>query len=322
MLLPRLFRLPWPSPTQLRASLPQPNWLLLGLTALALGFSGCRGESSRAFHLLIISVGELDDADLQSVDPKRHPNLHAWLQTSTRFRAVQTERSDGLSTTASQLTGLRAEEHGAGQVLVDGEVTWTQLAPEQTPMAEYFIEHGYNPGAVVGGEPFYDPAFGLNQGFREYESIPANAEATALLGVDWIDSHIKQPFFCFIGLRSDPEGDLDARLTELDRAVGHLLGALARHGVLESALVILTANRPRNAGSTLPLLVKAPRQTTAAQDLREVYPYHLPQLILQHATLPVAAVRPNSYLKHPLPDPLPDLTPSNGDSENSDSNHE
>ena len=275
----------------------------LGLVLLAFGATACRGESHRAFHLLIVSVGALDDAALDAVDPKLHPNLHAWKQISTRYSRVQVEHPDGLATTASQFTGLRAEEHGAGFATEGGEAGQHPLDAEQTPMAEYFIEHGYNPGAIVGGETFFDPKFGLDQGFREYEWIPADAEATALLGVDWIDSHIKQPFYCFVGLPTDPNANQETRLAQIDRALGHLLGSLTRHGIMDSALVVVTANRPSTPHAPIPLGIKAPRQSQKAQDSREIRPYHLPQLILQHATLPVAAVRPNSYLRHPLPAP-------------------
>ncbi len=290
-------------------TLLRPARFLWPMALCAALLPGCSGETSRAYHLLVISVGAMDDADLDALDPERHQNLLAWLQVSTRFAPVPAERPDGLTTVASQWTGLRAEEHGAGR---DGE-RWVPLGADQTPMAEYLIEHSYNPGAILAGEPFYDPQYGLQQGFREYQWIPSGAEETALLGVDWIDSHVKQPFFCFVGLRSDESKAPAARWQEIDRALGRLLGALRRHGIFDSTLVIVTAHAPRTAGQGMPLLIKAPKQTQAARDARSVHPYHLPQLILQHAALPVAAVRPNSYLQHTLPAPQPsqeDATPT------------
>ena len=257
----------------------------------------CGGQPGRAYHILVISLGTLDDGDLDQLDAARHPNFSAWLQTSTRFQALPVEAQDGMATTASMWTGLSSAEHGA-RTLEDG---FDPLGPKQTPMAEYLVEHSYNPGAILGAEAFYDPQFGLNQGFPDYQWISAGADQVAFLGSDWIDHHVKQPFFCFVGLHGDVEKPLDDQLVELDTALGVLLSTLGKHGILDSTLVVLTAHRPRTAEQGIPLTIKAPQQKTAQVDSRAIHPYHLPQLILQHAALPVAAVRPNSYLLHPLP---------------------
>ncbi|HRV82634.1 MAG TPA: hypothetical protein P5218_14455, partial [Planctomycetota bacterium] len=240
----------------------------------------------------------VDAQDLEGLDPARYPNLTQFLATSTRFTDYRAEGRDDMANLASMLTGLDPEEHGAG---AQG-TGWTALAPAHTSLPKYLIEHTYNPGAVMAGAPFLDPQYGLNQGFREYEWIPGDASELAALGVDWIEHHYKQPFFYFVELPlSETDAPLD--LDGADAALGILLRSMGSLGLLDQACIALTALGPRTASAdgTLPLCIKAPLQQASAIDGRAVRQVHLPILLLQYAALPVAAVRPGAYLKHPLP---------------------
>ena len=276
-------------------SFPRPwAWALWVLT-LTLACSPGQGVPGKAYHLLVISLGSLDDKDLDNLDPQQHPNLTQWLNTSTRYTNFLPQGTDALANLASLFTGLEPSEHGAN---LAGD---SPLKEGITPLAAYLIEHTYNPGAVVPAEPALDPKYGLAQGFREYEILDGDAASLALLGVDWIEHHVKQPFLCFVALPSGGE-DSPVDLKELDAALGELLRCMAEQGVLQNSLVAVTAHTPRTPGQSLPLMIRSPRQSQPALDPRHLSQVHLCQLILREAALPVAAVRPAIYLTHPLPE--------------------
>ncbi len=251
---------------------------------ILLGACGSGSESTdKAFHLVVIAMGQGGSSNAADL-----PNTAQFEKISTSFALAPSSPAPPLRTSASMLTGLTPGEHGAG----NGPEGDSKLEADQTPMAEYLVDHGYNTSAVLSSDCNMPPESGFNQGFGDYQAIPGGATDLAVLASDWIEHHYRQPFFVFVHMPvTAPAADAAARG---DEALGMLLKSLASHGLLDSALVVL-----RNPDGRL--LIKAPGQRAAKADPRSIHDHHLPQLVLEHMALPVAAVRPNSYFTHPLP---------------------
>ncbi len=256
---------------------------------MCLGACGAgNGPSGRAFHVIVVNLGQGEISGAQAL-----PNLEEFAKTSTSIALTADPAAPPLQSTSSMLTGLTPEEHGAGL----GPEGNSPLAPEQTPMAEYLLDHGYNTSAVLASDCNMPPESGLNQGFGDYQAIPGSATDLAVLAEDWIEHHHRQPFFLFVHMPVSAASSAAEGAIGEDEALGVLLRVLASRGLLDSSLVVV--RRPDG-----PLMLKAPGQRIARTDPRVVHDYHLPQLMLEHMALPVAAVRPNSYFTHPL-EPLP-----------------
>ncbi|MCA9002691.1 MAG: hypothetical protein KDB61_12260, partial [Planctomycetes bacterium] len=118
------------------------------------------------------------------------------------------------------------------------------------------------------------------------------------LAAEWLKRHRVQPFFLWMQF---PQAAPDA-----DGALGIVMRELAAQRLLDSSLIVLTGNH----GSTHMLLRKTPSQRQAVTDPRPIAPYQMPQFLLEHMSLPVAAVRPAAYLRHPIePAMVKDGTP-------------
>ncbi|MDF1836721.1 MAG: sulfatase-like hydrolase/transferase [Planctomycetota bacterium] len=256
--------------------------------ALLLALAACGDEDggeAKAFHVVLISMDGVRATDAT-------PNLTQFGRTSTGFPDLPSSEASTLAKVATMLTGLLPTEHGAGV----GEQGTSILGPEQTPLPEYLIDHGYNTSAIIASDLGLNPESGLDQGTRDYQTLPGSAGDVSVLAEDWINRHWRQPFFLYLHL--PPAGEDEAAQT--DEALGLVLRTLAARGLLDQSMVIVTGDH----GTSRTLQIKAPSQKTSDSDPRSVRPEHLPQLLLRHMALPVAAVRPNSYFTHPL-EPLP-----------------
>jgi arylsulfatase A-like enzyme len=257
------------------------GWALLALVAC----SSERSAPGKAFHVVVISM----DGVLPS---EATPNLQQFAKTSTGFVDQVAAQGSPLAIASTLLTGLTAAEHGAGT----GPTNDSPLSPEQTPLPEYLVDHGYQTGTVISSGCGMPPESGLNQGFGEYLTIPGSATDLAVLAEDWIEGHRRQPFFLFVQFPVGSAEPIEETSSQADEGLGILLRKLAADGLLDASLVVVTGNH----GETRMLRIKGPGQRAALSDPRQVLPEHMPQLLLRHMALPVAAVRPNSYFSYPL----------------------
>jgi len=114
-----------------------------------------------------------------------------------------------LPSTASLLTSLHPQEHGAGghldlEPLTRGQgprVAFTALADDNHPVVEAFRAAGWRTGAVVNVD-FLDEDFGLTQGvddldarwYASNEEVRSAAETTDQ-ALAWLDERAGEPFF-------------------------------------------------------------------------------------------------------------------------------
>lgn len=257
-------------------------------TCLLLALAACGGGESgkaKAYHVILISMDGVQASDST-------PNLVQLGKSSTRFADLPTDGFSNLARVATLLTGLLPGEHGAGS----GDQGDSVLALERSPLPEYLVDHGYLTSAFVASDCGLNPESGISQGVRDYQTLPGTAPDLAVLAEDWINRHRRQPFFTYVHLpAAGPEN-----AAQSDEALGVILRTLAARGLLDSSMVIVTGDH----GTGRMLSIKGPGQNAATTDPRSVRLEHMPQLLLRHLSLPVAAVRPNSYFTHPL-DPAP-----------------
>jgi arylsulfatase A-like enzyme len=243
--------------------------------------------SGKAFHVVVISTDgwQPDGSGI-------HRSQFA--KTSTTFDSLEPTIGSALQVNAAMWTGLSPSELEAETRAPDAPL----LAPEQILLPEYLIDHGYRTSAVVATDSGMTPESGLTQGFDTYQSIPGSAVELSVLADDWIGRHRVQPFFLFLQFPSAAGEDaaVESSKAQADEGLGIVLKSLGTHGLLDSSLIVLTGHQ----GAHRLLQIKAPGQRTALTDSRPVEPHHMPQLLLQHMSLPVAAVRPNAYLRHPI----------------------
>lgn len=135
------------------------------------------------------------------------------------------------------------------------------FAPSANALATRFRDHGI-PTATAWPAPGLAAATPLD-GFAAVlgdagapEALAAGARDAALTA--WLTPHAAQPLFLWVQPPSQPGADPDALVREADALVGRLLIGLAKLGVGEGLLIVVTAARGTSDGR-VPLLIGAPK---------------------------------------------------------------
>ena len=224
-------------------------------------------------------------------------------------------------------TGLYPPRHGARGI--DG-----RLSDEVPVLAEALQRGGYTTLAWVAN-PVLDPGgFGYGRGFDNYNElafkwkgrgvndVPADAAEITDGALQWVATHPRQRFMMYLHsldlhfpyqrrmpipppANTGPERPVDLYDSEIaynDRELGRLVDGLARQGVADDAVLVVTADHGEEFGEhgsdrhghtlfntllAVPLVVRLPRSAAAGR--RVVTPVSqtdIPQTVLDLAGLP------------------------------------
>jgi arylsulfatase A-like enzyme len=145
---------------------------LMVLMVLIGAISGCSQEAPepRPFSILFISVDTLrsDRLGAYGYEKAKTPKIDQFASEGALFENMYCDVPWTTASMTSVMTSLYSTEHGL-------QAPWLKLPEEQLTVAEIFLDHGYRTGAVIGIFSL-DAAYGLNQGFEDYDddfSLPA-----------------------------------------------------------------------------------------------------------------------------------------------------
>jgi choline-sulfatase len=264
------------------------------LAALA---TGCRaGAPGRPDRIVLITIDTLraDHLGCYGASAAATPVLDALAREGVLYEDTTSVAPVTLVAHATMLTGLIPPAHG---VRSNGSF---RLPAEVTTVAERLQGRGFATGAFVGSFVL-SHEFGLDQGFDTYDdTLPrqkpgrkfdfAERRAGEVLGraADWAISKKDRPFFLWAHLYDphapyDPpppfdtsfaERPYDGEIASVDREIGKFLERMRGAGILDRALIIVTADHGEGLGehgesthglflyqSTLhvPLIVRPPK---------------------------------------------------------------
>lgn len=191
--------------------LPSTRHALLALLASAAA-CGCAGEGRHDrtnVLLVVVDTARADKFGCYGHPGGLTPRIDALAAEGVCFQRAVAHAPWTLPSTASLLTSLHPEQHGAGGFLdlaplERGEgprIAFRPLAEEVQTVTESFRSAGWRTGAIVNVD-FLDEGFGLTQGVddldaRWYESNQEvrSATQTTDLALDWLAEHGDEPFF-------------------------------------------------------------------------------------------------------------------------------
>ena len=132
------------------------------------GGAACRGPAPappRAENVILVSIDSLrpDHLGCYGYSEATSPNLDALCRDSVVFRQAIAHAPSTLSSHASLLTSLIPQHHGASVTRMTG------LAKDHLTLAEALQSAGFQTASFNGGGQI-DALFGLDQGFRVYQS--------------------------------------------------------------------------------------------------------------------------------------------------------
>jgi len=186
---------------------------LLLTSALALGLLSCSPGPPEAKRLNVLLV-VIDTARADKFGCYGHPGgltprIDELATQGVLFEDSAAHAPWTLPSTASLLTSLHPQQHGAGGYLdlapleAGGapQVRFRGLADEVETVTEAFQRGGWRTGAIVNVD-FLDQEFGLTQGVHDldaawYESNTEvrSATTTTDLALQWLDERGDEPFF-------------------------------------------------------------------------------------------------------------------------------
>lgn len=166
--------------------------------------TGCGdGDDQRPNVILVIGdTFRADKLSCQGGPDGITPYLDRIAAEGVRFSEVRSHAPWTLPSTASLLTSLHPDEHGAG-----GRVgQFTRMGADVRTVVSQFREQGYSTHAIVN-VAFLDPAgFGVTSDFESVDKVIHEtnvdvraAEATTRAALDWIDGQSgDEPFFLLV----------------------------------------------------------------------------------------------------------------------------
>ncbi|MBL8898551.1 MAG: sulfatase-like hydrolase/transferase [Planctomycetes bacterium] len=195
------------------------------------------------------------------------PTLDALARDGAHGTATFSPTPITLPSHATLLTGTYPPRHGVR----DNGIF--ELGAEATTLAEVLREHGFRTGAVVSAFVL-DAQFGLAQGFDDYDDRfesggggtlgidERTATATTDAALRWLDTldRASSPRFFLFAHYFDPHfpyaappeiaaaQPYDAELAYVDRELARLLAGLRARSLLESTLVLVTADHGEALG--------------------------------------------------------------------------
>jgi arylsulfatase A-like enzyme len=135
---------------------------------LLLSCFGCGVERRPNVVLISIDMLRADHLQCYGYDRPTSPNIDALAREGALFERNFASSSWTLPSHAAIFTSLPDSLHGCTD-------TDRALAPSATTLAERFQAAGYRTAGFFSG-PYLHPAFGLGQGFEEYEDCTAYAK--------------------------------------------------------------------------------------------------------------------------------------------------
>ncbi len=198
--------------------MPHPSRSSRALARLALGLaigpclSGCgAGDEDERLNVLMVVI---DTARADKFGSYGHsggltPRMDELAAQGATFERAVAHAPWTLPSTASLLSSLHPQEHGAGgfldlEKLERGDssgIGFRPLPDSVQTVTESFRASGWRTGAIVNVD-FLDEGFGLTQGIddldaRWYESNQEVRSATQTTdkALDWLDDHADEPFF-------------------------------------------------------------------------------------------------------------------------------
>lgn len=238
-------------------------------TLLMASAAGCSGDSPAASptNLIILSVDTLraDHLGAWRYPRPTSPRIDAFASESIVFERAVAPSSWTLPSLASAMTSLHASTHGC-------ETFVSSLTPSHDTLAETLAQAGFAT-AGVGSHVFLSEAYGLQQGFEEFdeELIRSNlGESHAAIsspdvtdkGVRWLRTRGSdaRPFFLWLHYfdphalylehpelasalgGNRPVDRYDEEIAFTDHWIGGLLDELEALGLAQSTIVVLFAD--------------------------------------------------------------------------------
>jgi arylsulfatase A-like enzyme/Flp pilus assembly protein TadD len=262
------------------------------LTLLALMLGGC-SRAKAPLNLVLVSVDTLRADHLSCYGSKaiQTPHFDRIAREGILFENLSTVVPITLPAHASLFTGTTPVHHG-----VHYNVGF-RLRDNVPTLATTLKGAGYRTGGFVGSFVL-DRKFGLGQGFDHYsDEMPdtdqvlpeRKGEEVLEEALAWIEAGSEGPFFAFLHFYDphhpydppppfdpgvpDPAARYLGEVAYVDSLLGRLLGFLETRGILDSTVLVVTADHGESLGehgeeehgffvyqSTLhvPLLVRAP----------------------------------------------------------------
>jgi arylsulfatase A-like enzyme/Tfp pilus assembly protein PilF len=236
-------------------------WLIIAI--------GCGGRQENPtdplLNVILISIDTLraDHLGCYGYPQATTPNIDRFAERSTLFERCQSAVPITLPSHTTMLTGMYPIRHS-----VRDNGTFT--VPNHLPtLPTILTAWGYTTLAAIGSFPLTS-RFGLNRGFDVYDEELGSGEDSILglffderkadkvteAAIRLLDTHSTEPFFLFAHyfdphhpwdppsqyLRQHPELPYDAEISYVDTWVGRLLDELEARGLMESSIVVLTAD--------------------------------------------------------------------------------
>lgn len=219
----------------------RPSILLVSLDTTRADRLGCYGQTSQ-----------------------RTPNLDRWAAEGVVFENAATPVPITLPAHASLMTGLVPNRHGVRD-------NGVYRLPENIPvMANLLAEAGYDTAAAVGSAVL-DRQYGLARGFARYDdhvrregglAIPERDAASVTDAALELADTLRRPFLLFVHY-FDPHADYrppppfadtfrarpyEGEIAFVDQEVGRLRRGLEDRGLLDGAVVLVTADHGESLG--------------------------------------------------------------------------
>ena len=239
-------------------------------TALAViaGSAACTRPAPRPTSVLVITLDttRADALSCQGAPQGLTPHLDALAARATRYTEARTVAPLTLPAHASLFTGLYPPRHG----LRDNALA--PLPASAHTLAEAASAAGFDTAAFVAAAVL-DPAWGLDQGFAHYSSVPVAKPATGdgvhmaerpaqeVVGeaAAWLEGR-SDPFLLWVHL-FDPHAPYEppprfadraspylGEVAATDHAVGILLAALERTGLAGETMIVVAADHGEDLG--------------------------------------------------------------------------
>jgi arylsulfatase A-like enzyme len=239
----------------MKSELPlRANRLLPALCAAAIAL-GCYGPGGTRPDILLVTLDTLR-ADRLDLARRTSPSIERLAAGGVVFAEARSASGWTMPSMASLLTGRRPEVHGA--VSPDAAIS-----SDLPTLAEILRESGYETRAYVSHE-MLGTRYGFHHGFDRFDEtlaasgdarLDARAQTLTDRVLDDVDRRPPgRPWFLWVHYSdegvgggaaasspSEAEGRYDDRIAFTSRQVGRLLDGLARRGLLDGAVRVLTA---------------------------------------------------------------------------------
>jgi arylsulfatase A-like enzyme len=149
--------------------------------------------------LIVIDTLRADHLSVYGYHRRTSPSLDRLARHAVVYSRAISVGTWTIPSHASMFTGLLPMTHGAYRAVGSQWSLATPLAPEIITVAERLATAGYQTAAFVGNDTYLHPIFGLDQGFKLYETRGLwRADRVTRRAIRWLERHYEQPFFLFL----------------------------------------------------------------------------------------------------------------------------